>query len=55
MSHTAKDNIIFGNALVRAPDGTDMFRCKIRLAEWYLKKELAKEISHKPLVIQLLF
>ncbi len=51
----ARSKNVFSNVLVRSPDGTDMFRCKTELGQWYLNKNLAEEVSNNPLIIQLSF
>lgn len=50
-----RKNIIYGNCLVRSPNGTDMFRCVEKKANWYLDRELAVLISENPFIIQFTF
>lgn len=50
-----RTNVIYGNCLVRSPDGSDMFRCIKKKANWYLNRDLAILISKTPLIIQLTF
>lgn len=44
---------VYQNYLFLHPDGTEMFRCSFQLASWYLKKNLAVQVSED--TYQLLF
>jgi hypothetical protein len=47
---------LYGDGLVLHPDGTEMFRCTRKRADWYLSRSLAKVISDdEHIIIQLLF
>lgn len=50
-----RTNVIYGNYLVQAPDGTMMFRCEKKKADWYLSRNLAELISENPFIIKLNF
>ena len=50
-----KDRKIYGNCQVLSPDGHLMFRCEMKKANWYLKKDLAEIIIEDPLTIKLKF
>ena len=54
MSRT-RGNQVFGNTLLRSPDGIDMCRCNDKIAQWYLDKGLAEEIQSDPPILRLLF
>jgi len=50
-----RTNEIYGNCLVKSPDGISMFRCETKKANWYLERNLAIVISEEPYEIQLTF
>lgn len=46
---------IYGNCRVNHPDGSLMFLCLPKRANWYLSRDLAVVVSEDPLTIQLTF
>lgn len=46
---------LYGNCQVQKPDGTHIFSCGNKKANWYLKRKLATTIQQEPLVIKLNF
>lgn len=46
---------LFDNNLIQAPDGTNLSRCSVKKARWYLSQGLAEIISENPNVIRLKF
>lgn len=55
MGHQTISTEVYGNISVLAPNGTLMFRCGKRKANWYLSRDLAKIVNENPLTVQLLF
>jgi len=49
MDNGNRKNIIYGNILVLAPNGAEMFLCTDKRAEWYLSRGLAKKIDETTL------
>jgi hypothetical protein len=50
-----KQSPIYGNISVLSPDGTLLFKCLPKKANWYLDRNLAKVINNDPMSIQLTF
>lgn len=46
-----REKIIYGNWRVYHPDGTLMFLCEDKKANWYLKKDLATKISDNEILL----
>jgi len=54
-SHNTLKIPLYGNCRVQNPDGTHIFNCGEKKAQWYLKRSLAEVITATPLVIRLNF
>lgn len=55
LNTVTKDRKIYGNCQVYSPDNKLMFRCDLKKANWYLKRNLATTIQEDPLIIKLNF
>lgn len=53
-SRTVKSPI-YGNGLMRGPDGKDMCRIKHKRLKWYVDRDLATIVNEDPYIIQLKF
>ena len=55
MQHTLTSDRLYGNCQILHPDGSLMCYCAMRKINWYLKRNLATQISNNPVVIKLNF
>jgi len=51
MCNGNRKNKIYGNYLVKAPNGSEMFLCTEKRANWYLDRNLAKKIEDRVLIL----
>jgi len=51
MHNGTRKNKIYGNYLVKAPNGSAMFLCTKKRANWYLERNLAKKLEERVLIL----